>query len=70
MTAEVRGDATVDWLFCENDTNVRRLFGSEGAGPFKDGFNDYIVEGDAKAVSRTSGGKLVCRSASNSATCS
>ncbi|MEA3095152.1 MAG: hypothetical protein QOJ04_6494 [Caballeronia sp.] len=55
VTAEVRGDATVDWLFCENDTNVRRLFGSEGAGPFKDGFNDYIVQGEESAIRRDTG---------------
>ena len=40
------------WLFCENDTNVRRLFGVDGAGPFKDGINDFVVEGDEGAVSR------------------
>ena len=34
------------WLFCENETNVKRLFNMDGAGPFKDGFNDYIVQGD------------------------
>ncbi len=49
------GGAQVEWLFCENETNVKRMFNMDGPGPFKDGFNDYIVEGDAKAVSRTSG---------------
>ncbi|WP_240766404.1 MGH1-like glycoside hydrolase domain-containing protein [Paraburkholderia flava] len=39
-----------DWRFCENETNVRRLFGAQGEGPFKDGFNDWIVGGDANAV--------------------
>ena len=38
-------------LFCENDTNVARLYGEEKAGPFKDGINDYIVGGIAAAVS-------------------
>jgi len=55
VTAEARGDATVNWLFCENETNVRRLFNSEGAGPFKDGFNDYIVQGEESAIRRDTG---------------
>ncbi|SDV49760.1 MGH1-like glycoside hydrolase domain-containing protein [Chitinasiproducens palmae] len=51
------GDAQAEWLFCENDTNVTRLFGNPGAGPFKDGFNDYIVDGKEGAVRRDSGSK-------------
>jgi hypothetical protein len=39
-------------LFCENETNVRRLFGLENAtGPFKDGFHDYIIHGERQAIS-------------------
>jgi Glycosyl hydrolase family 63 C-terminal domain len=38
-------------LFCENDTNVRRLFGVEGAkGYFKDAFHEYLVAGRRDAV--------------------
>jgi hypothetical protein len=38
-------------LFCENETNVRRLWGTNApAGFFKDGINDYIVLGDKGAV--------------------
>ncbi|AMM17421.1 MAG: glucosidase [Pseudomonadota bacterium] len=55
VTAEARDGAAVDWVFCENETNVRRLFGSEGAGPFKDGFNDYIVHGEESAIRRDTG---------------
>ncbi len=44
------------WLFCENDTNTRRLFGAEGGGPFKDGINDFVVRGDHAAVSRDDSG--------------
>ena len=40
-----------EWLFCENETNVRRLFGMDGPGPFKDGINDYVVNGRRDAVS-------------------
>jgi hypothetical protein len=40
-----------DFLFCDNETNVRRLEGAEAAGAyFKDGINDYLVNGDHAAV--------------------
>jgi hypothetical protein len=39
------------WLFCENETNVRRLYGAAAPGPFKDGINDRVVGGDETAVS-------------------
>jgi hypothetical protein len=38
-------------LFCDNDTNTRRLFGVPDAhGFFKDAFHDYVVKGDRAAV--------------------
>ncbi len=38
-------------LFCENESNTRRLYGVEDAvGPFKDGINDYVVGGRTDAV--------------------
>ncbi len=38
-------------LFCENETNVKRLFGmNDAAGYFKDGINDYVVEGNKEAI--------------------
>ena len=43
-------DGEPELLFCENETNVRRLFGSNQTGYFKDGINDYIVHGDGTAV--------------------
>ncbi|HLX01344.1 MAG TPA: glucosidase [Trinickia sp.] len=54
-------DAPLEWLFCENDTNVRRLFGNVGAGPFKDGFNDYLVAGDKRAIRRDHGTRAAAR---------
>ena len=42
------GDPT--WLFCENETNVRRLFGWNGSGYFKDAFHERIVDGNHGAV--------------------
>jgi hypothetical protein len=39
------------FLFCDNDTNVRRLFGEEDAtGYFKDAFHEYLIDGNAGAV--------------------
>jgi len=37
-------------LFCENETNFRRLFGFNETGYFKDGINDFVVAGDRGAV--------------------
>jgi hypothetical protein len=43
------GDAA--WLFTENDSNTRRLFGSEDAdGHFKDAFHEFVVNGNAHAI--------------------
>lgn len=43
------GDPTI--LFCENETNVRRVWGADG-GPrhAKDAFHDYVVQGRREAV--------------------
>src|SRR6202047_945121 len=44
-------DDRPEFLFCENETNVRRLWGMDAPGRyFQDGINDYIVNGDAAAV--------------------
>ncbi|MBI4013284.1 MAG: glucosidase, partial [Candidatus Rokubacteria bacterium] len=38
-------------LFTENETNVGRLYGVEGGGPYvKDAFHDYVVHGRQDAV--------------------
>ncbi len=37
-------------LFCDNITNARRLFGTGPDGFFKDGINDYVVDGRREAV--------------------
>ncbi len=42
-----------DTLFCDNETNARRLYGINNAqGYFKDGINDYIVHGIKDAVNK------------------
>jgi len=38
-------------LFCDNETNVRRLYGWDRSGYIKDAFHDYVVHGNADAVS-------------------
>ena len=44
-------DGRPEFLFCENDTNIRRLCGIDAPGHhFKDGINDYIVNSDTAAV--------------------
>jgi hypothetical protein len=37
-------------LFCDNETNTPRLYGSKAAGHFKDAFHDFVVDGLAAAV--------------------
>jgi hypothetical protein len=49
-------DGAPELLFCENETNVRRLFGQNAPGPFKDGINDFVVTGDAGAISSSRAG--------------
>jgi hypothetical protein len=51
------GDYTLDCdgqpeiLFCDNETNVRRLYGlNEATGYFKDAFHEYLVHGNRSAV--------------------
>jgi Mannosylglycerate hydrolase MGH1-like glycoside hydrolase domain len=39
-----------EFLFCENESNPRRLWGIAAEGHFKDGINDYVVDGDRNAV--------------------
>ena len=47
-----------DIKFCENESNVERLFASASTGrPYKDGLNDYVVHGREKAVDSRKGTK-------------
>jgi hypothetical protein len=48
-------------LFCDNETNTQRLYGTEKPGYFKDGINEYIVHGNTRAVNYSEG----TRAASN-----
>jgi hypothetical protein len=46
-----------DALFCENETNVTRLFGSPGPAFPKDGINDHVVSGAATVNPQRQGTK-------------
>jgi Glycosyl hydrolase family 63 C-terminal domain len=43
-------DQPVEMVFCDNETNVRRLYQVEGPAFPKDAFNDYVVGGVEEAV--------------------
>jgi hypothetical protein len=43
-------------LFCENETNFRRLYGTDVRGPFKDGIGDFVVRGERDAVNAEQSG--------------
>jgi hypothetical protein len=44
-------DPSAELLFCENETNNQRLFGTPNASPYvKDGLNDFVVGGAQGAV--------------------
>jgi hypothetical protein len=48
-------------LFCENETNTRRLFGTEPVTPYpKDGINDHVVSGAATVNPAGRGSKCAC----------
>ena len=49
----IYADADPDLLFCENETNTARLYGQAGTGTFKDGINDYVVQGRKNALNRS-----------------
>src|SRR5205085_3824705 len=45
-------EGTPTLLFCDNETNVHRLYGqNEKPGSFKDAFHEYVVNGNKTAVS-------------------
>ncbi|HEX3573897.1 MAG TPA: glucosidase [Rhodopila sp.] len=50
-------DADASWLFCRNETNTKRLYGEDTPGPFKDGINDYVVNGQTNAIDHQHGTK-------------
>jgi hypothetical protein len=49
-------EGAAEILFCENETNVPRLWGGSEQGYFKDAFHDYVVFGQKEAVCPKSSG--------------
>jgi hypothetical protein len=50
-------DSSARLLFCENETNNQRLFGTPNASPFvKDGIHDFVVDGVEGAVNPDAAG--------------
>jgi hypothetical protein len=43
-------EGAAELLFCENDTNTNRLYGTDVKGWFKDGINDAVVNAHGAAV--------------------
>lgn len=43
-------ETNCELLFCDNETNVTRLYGEKMAGYFKDAFHEYVVHGNQGAV--------------------
>jgi Glycosyl hydrolase family 63 C-terminal domain len=47
-------------LFCENETNMERIFGKENKSQFpKDGFHNYVIKGKKTAINRNNIGTKV-----------
>ncbi len=43
-------DGVPQWLFTDNETNTRRLYGAPAEGHFKDAFHDYVIHAQEHAV--------------------
>jgi hypothetical protein len=44
-------EGTPSFLFCDNETNARRLYGMQDAvGYFKDAFHEFLIQGNSRAV--------------------
>ena len=57
-TFSIQFEGADEIQFCENETNDPKLFNSAGSGrPYKDGLNDYVVDGDRAAVHPDQGTK-------------
>jgi hypothetical protein len=54
------GNTLPEVLFCENETNSRRVFGDDAPGYFKDAFHDYLVRGNKEAVNPKRMGTKMC----------
>ena len=53
-------EESAELLFCENETNVERLYGIESHGYYKDAFHEYLVQGNRSAVNPLGCGSKAC----------
>ncbi len=53
-------EESAELLFCENETNVVRLYGTESHGYYKDAFHEYLVQGNRSAVNPLARGSKAC----------
>jgi hypothetical protein len=53
----LHADETDMFMFCDNETNTQRLYGTERTGLSKDGINDFIIHGKTQAVNYQQGTK-------------
>ena len=62
LTAGPQPDGRLpELLFCENETNAPRLFGTPATTPFpKDGINDHVIHGAATVNPERHGTKMAC----------
>jgi hypothetical protein len=52
-------DETDIHLFCDNETNIPRLYGGEKSGYFKDGVQEFLLHGHQQAINYEQGTKVV-----------
>jgi hypothetical protein len=56
------GDGSPELLFCENESNAEKLWGTAGSTPYpKDGINDHVVHGAATVNPAQTGTKAALR---------
>jgi Glycosyl hydrolase family 63 C-terminal domain len=53
-------EESAELLFCENETNVGRLYGTGSHGYYKDAFHEYLVQGNRSAVNPLARGSKAC----------
>ena len=56
---ELYFDGPAELLFTENETNVQKLWGLDGSGPYKDAFHDYVIGGRSDALAASHRGTKV-----------
>jgi hypothetical protein len=53
-------EESAELLFCDNETNVARVYGAKSNGYCKDAFHEYLVQGNRSAVNPLAHGSKAC----------